>query len=219
MDEMFRKAAEDHPVGQSAAYPNLHSINCKTGLVASLSHFTLLRIQDAKYIFLTGDYVHDRVDLYSASENGRHISNVTWSLQAAFPNTTVIPLAGNHEPNIVNMYPPPAVQEDVRFNLGWMYSAISEPFEAHMGNSSQVALFKRGGFFSVSPTPGLRLIILNTNLCYIQNFWLPFDPIDPIDQLRWFSEELGKAEAAAEHVYVLAHIPPGKRTLQILTNN
>jgi len=132
---------------------------------------------------------------------------VTESLRAAFPNTAVLPLSGNHETNIVNMYPPPQIHD--KFPLDWMYSAISDPFVKHMGDPGQVGAFKRGGFYTVSPQTGLRFIILNTNLCYIQNFWLPFDPMDPAGQLQWFSNELAKAEAANENVYVIAHIPPG----------
>jgi len=105
------------------------------------------------------------------------------------------------------MYPPPQVQDE--FPLEWMYSAISDPFEGHMGDEGQVAAFNYGGFYTVSTDPGLRFVVLNTNLCYNQNFWLPFDPVDPIGQLKWFSEKMAKAEAENENVIILAHVPPG----------
>jgi hypothetical protein len=62
--------------------------------------------QDTTFIFLTGDYVHSGIWLYSVTENGRHILNVTKSLKEAFPDTEIFPLVGNHEPDVVNMYPP-----------------------------------------------------------------------------------------------------------------
>lgn len=145
--------------------------------------------------------------MYGVAENERHILTVTAALKAAFPNTTVVAISGNHETDIVNMYPPPEIQDD--FPLKWMYTAISGPFEEYMGNPGQIAAFHQGGFYTVSPEPGLRFIILNTNICYNNNFWLPFDPIDPIGQLQWFSTELAKAEVRGENVYIIAHIPPG----------
>jgi len=105
------------------------------------------------------------------------------------------------------MYPPPQVLNE--FPLDWMYAAVSEPFEIHMGSPEQVSAFKHGGFYTVSPESGLRLVILNTNICYKSNFWLPFDPIDPYGHLQWFSNEMSKAEVENENVIILAHIPPG----------
>ncbi len=166
----------------------------------------MLSFQDTKYIFLTGDYVHSGIWLYGVEENGRHIRNVTNRLFDAFPNTPVFPLTGNHETDIVNMYPPTELRPE--FNLDWMYKDVGEVFEPWMGEDA-VKSFSKAGFYHVSPEPGLRLVVLNTNLCYVQNFWLPYAPIDPEKQLAWLAETLLAAEKAEENVLILGHISPG----------
>jgi len=178
-----------------------------TALTAMFSH-ARENHADAKYIFLTGDYVHSGVWLYNVEENSRHITQVTKLLRDTFADTEmkIFPLTGNHETDIVNMYPPYELQSE--FPLEWMYEAVSSPFAQWMG-PEQVELFKIGGYYTVSPEPGLRLVILNTNLCYIQNFWLPYEPIDPEGQLQWFSDTLFEAEKANENVLIIGHISPG----------
>lgn len=60
--------------------------------------------------------------------------------------------------------------------------------------------------------PGLRVIALNNNLCFIFNFWLLFD-VEPIrEQFQWLHDTLLEAEQAGEKVHILAHIPSGDST-------
>jgi len=69
-------------------------------------------------------------------------------------------------------------------------------------------LFKEFGYYKVDPQAGIRFIVLNTNLCYDNNFWLPYDPIDPTGQLQWFADEMLQAEKDGVLVYLLLHINP-----------
>ena len=144
--------------------------------------------------------------MYGAQENGRHIEHVTKSLKDAFPNTKIFPLSGNHEPDICNMYPPTSLKD--KFNLDWMYGNITTNFMGSMGPDA-VLQFMKAGFYTVKAKDGLRLVFLNTNLCYVQNFWLPYEPRDPEGQLQWFADTMLAAEKANEHVYIIAHISPG----------
>jgi sphingomyelin phosphodiesterase len=58
---------------------------------------------------------------------------------------------------------------------------------------------------------GLRIISVNTNFWYKQNFWLytkVLEP-DPSGMLAWLDSEFAAAEKASERVWLLGHMPLG----------
>lgn len=57
--------------------------------------------------------------------------------------------------------------------------------------------------------PGFRIISMNTNFCYVLNFWLMQNATDPASHLQWLVYELQAAELAVEKVHIIGHIPPG----------
>ena len=57
-----------------------------------------------------------------------------------------------------------------------------------------------GGFYALSPRPGLRLISLNMNFCSRENFWLLINSTDPAGQLQWLVGELQAAEDRGDKV-------------------
>lgn len=67
----------------------------------------------------------------------------------------------------------------------------------------------KGGYYSVSPRPGFRVIGINSNLGYTDNWWLVFDDKDPFGQLQWLANELQQAEDNNESVHILGHVPSG----------
>lgn len=70
----------------------------------------------------------------------------------------------------------------------------------------------KGGYYTVSPKKGFRIIALNSNGCYTDNFWLYHNGSDKIPQLQWFHDTLLAAESSGEKVHVLTHIPSGDGT-------
>lgn len=60
--------------------------------------------------------------------------------------------------------------------------------------------FRIGGFYALSPHPGLRLISLNMNFCSRENFWLLINSTDPAGQLQWLVGELQAAEDRGDKV-------------------
>jgi sphingomyelin phosphodiesterase len=67
------------------------------------------------------------------------------------------------------------------------------------------------GYYAVQTRHDSSLVIiaLNTNLCYIQNFWLPYNPIDPSHQLQWLADTLQEVENKGQTALLLGHIYPG----------
>ncbi|ODM92693.1 Sphingomyelin phosphodiesterase [Orchesella cincta] len=196
--------------------------NCalpNTALDAMYNHSKTVHA-DAKYIFLTGDYVHSGVWLYSKVENSRAIKYATEKLVAEFADSDakIYPLTGNHEPHVINLYPPNdlwsrnesgVINDD--FSLEWLYKLVLDPFikrDSNLLPKEEQENFLSFGYYSVSPEPGLRLLAINTNLCYDQNFWLAFYPQDPNGQLQWLADELLKAETNEESVIIIGHVQP-----------
>ncbi len=53
--------------------------------------------------------------------------------------------------------------------------------------------------------PGLRAVVLNTNLYASGNMWLTIDNTDNTGQIPWLRDVLGQARAAGEKVLIVAH--------------
>lgn len=71
----------------------------------------------------------------------------------------------------------------------------------------------RGGYYTLSPRPGFRIIALNNNVAYVYNLWLLYEDLDPNGQLNWLIQTLKAAEKNKEKVHILMHIPPGSKDL------
>lgn len=91
-----------------------------------------------------------------------------------------------------------------------MYDAVALPY-ADFIPPIQLNLFRKYGYYTMESRTdrNLRIIALNTNMCYIDNFWLPTDPIDPYGQLQWFSDTMDLAEQLNQKVFIIGHISPG----------
>lgn len=50
---------------------------------------------------------------------------------------------------------------------------------------------------------------MNTNFCYVGNYWLLINATDPASHLQWLIYELQAAESSNEKVHIIGHIPPG----------
>jgi sphingomyelin phosphodiesterase len=111
------------------------------------------------------------------------------------------------------MFPPSHIwnASDPILNRTWVYDTIAAAYPHITGTALET--FSRGGFYTITnpaDLPGLRLIVLNTNFCYNNNFWLFYESEDVEDHLAWLVNELQLAEDEGDMVYLIGHIPPGK---------
>ena len=60
--------------------------------------------------------------------------------------------------------------------------------------------FFRGGFYTTLAQKGLRIVSLNTNYAYSENWWLILKSDDPAGQLKWLTQVLLQAEKDGEKV-------------------
>lgn len=91
----------------------------------------------------------------------------------------------------------------------WVYDYAADVWSVWLPNDT-IPSIERGGYYTTIIVPGLRLIGLNNNDCYIYNWWNFYSMEGQAEQLQWFHDVLLQAEALGERVHVLAHIPPGE---------
>ena len=93
--------------------------------------------------------------------------------------------------------------------MNWLYEHLWSNWQRWLPAESKETVLK-GGYYTVSPKPGFRVISLNNIDCYIYNWWIYFDGnATSQPQLNWLQTTLLAAEKANEYVHILAHIPSG----------
>lgn len=115
--------------------------------------------------------------------------------------------AGNHEAHPTNAFQPNSVGDKTRA----LYSLLSGEWERWIGDEATTDAEERGVYSAKYPSGNLRIISLNTNLYYRQNYWLYQKEMlqDPNGQFEWLVSELDAAEKAGENVYIIGHMPIG----------
>lgn len=74
---------------------------------------------------------------------------------------------------------------------------------------------KNGGYYTTLVSPGLRLIALHNNVCFIFNWWIFYNVKSIQEQFQWLHDVLLAAEQAGEMVHILAHIPNGDEDVHL----
>ncbi|KAI0881108.1 sphingomyelin phosphodiesterase [Annulohypoxylon maeteangense] len=174
---------------------------------------------DAAFGIFTGDIVDHAIWSTSKAYNSRVIKDTYARMENA--GLRVYATAGNHEVSPANAFPPVGENGKVEIGTSWVYELLAEVWGRWVGTRGAHTT-RAFGAYSVRHASrededgrvgGLRVISVNTNLYYDQNYWLYKDPMerDPSGQLEWLVRELDKAERAGERVYVVGHMPMGNR--------
>lgn len=165
-------------------------------------------VPDAAFTMFTGDVVEGAVWLVTDAE-------VTTDLNSAYDNMSKLNLVygvvGNHDAAPVNSFPPPNI--DTTISSQYVYDTLAEDWTTWIGDAAAASSDSNEGSYSVLyPGGNLRIISVNTNFWYKQNFWL-YEPTmqrDPAGLLAWLVTELQAAETAGERVFILGHMPMGR---------
>ncbi|EHB06723.1 Sphingomyelin phosphodiesterase [Heterocephalus glaber] len=157
-------------------------------------------------VYWTGDIPAHNVWQQSRKDQLRALNTITDLVKKFLGPLPVYPAVGNHESTPVNSFPPPFIKGNHSSN--WLYEAMAKTWEPWLPAEALQTL-RIGGFYALSPRPGLRLISLNMNFCSRENFWLLINSTDPAGQLQWLIGELQAAEDQGDKVHIIGHIPPG----------
>ncbi|XP_015119715.1 sphingomyelin phosphodiesterase [Diachasma alloeum] len=169
---------------------------------------------DAEYIYYTGDIVDHGEWETTRDGNKKIIKEVFKKIKETFGKTPVFPIIGNHEANPLNIFASSKVDND-EVSTKWLYELLADIWinSGWLPESTRNTIVQ-GGFYTVSPKKGFRIIALNNNVAYTYNWWLIYEPNDLGGQLKWLAETLLEAEKNEEFVHILAHVPSGNHDQQ-----
>jgi sphingomyelin phosphodiesterase len=160
---------------------------------------------NAALTLFTGDIVDHAVWLTNETQNTKDI-NDAYSKMSGLPN--VYGTAGNHEASPPNAFPPASLKSN---SEQWVYNTLSADWTTWIGATSASQADDFGAYSAMYPGGNLRIISINTNFYYVQNYYLYENVIeaDPSGQLAWLVNELQAAETAGERVYIIGHMAMG----------
>lgn len=181
---------------------------CDTPFITLDSLFSHLRdIKDQfDYVIFTGDLPPHNIWNQSRADQLTSLQTYTKLFKKYLPDKIVFNSLGNHESAPVNSFPPDYITDNQ--SISWLYEALADSWGTWLPKTARQDIL-RGAFYSVSPSPGFRIISLNMNFCNNGNWWLLINTTDPNGQLQWLIGELQKAEDNNEKVHMIGHIFPG----------
>ncbi|GJN94375.1 hypothetical protein Rhopal_007454-T1 [Rhodotorula paludigena] len=159
------------------------------------------------FTIFTGDVVESAV--WAVNE-----PNVTADLHAWHSDMRPVsyPVIGNHDVSPVNAFP--RSTSSTGFASDWVFELTARDWKKWIGRAAAEQVRTMSGCYArVHPGTNLKIISLNTNYWYKQNFWL-YDsdqPVwDPNGILTWMANELDAAEEAGQRAWIIGHMPFGK---------
>ncbi|PMD54294.1 sphingomyelin phosphodiesterase [Hyaloscypha bicolor E] len=184
-----------------------HTCDSPVTLEESLYSAIESLVPDNAFTIFTGDVVEGAVWLVTDTEVTNDLNDAYTRMKRLGQAYAVV---GNHDASPVNSFPPGAV--DTTITTQWAYDTMSSDWSSWIGATAAAEADSNYGSYSVLTSQGLRIISVNTNFWYKQNFWLYEETMerDPSGQLAWLVTELEAAEAAGERVWLIGHMPLGK---------
>ncbi|GAA5995798.1 PPN1 endopolyphosphatase family protein [Rhodotorula paludigena] len=200
-----------HSLGNNVTFPaGLYGHpNCDTPPALEASMFDAVKriAPNASFSIFTGDV--DDSAVWEAFKP--KVSNRLHTFYGEMPAVSY-PVIGNHDVAPVNGFPrstsPNASQVD------WVYDVAARDWEKWIGSEAAQQVRNSSGCYSrVHPGTSLRIISINTNLWYKQDFWLyetDEHSWDPNGILTWLASELDFAEKSGQRAWIIGHMSFGK---------
>ncbi|GMR31695.1 hypothetical protein PMAYCL1PPCAC_01890, partial [Pristionchus mayeri] len=164
--------------------------------------------KDLDYIVITGDLeAHDMWD-YTMDKTKANIANITQALFDYFPNIPIYESIGNHEGVPMDAMAPHEMEDYDTRGPTWLYNTLADEWSRWISPESVKGVQYRASYVEY-PSPGLKLISINTVYCSTYNFYIYLNQTDPDGTLSWLISELLDSEAKGERVHIISHIPAG----------
>lgn len=133
----------------------------------------------------------------------RHLAD---SFSQFFPDAPSYFSIGNHDTSPTNLYysKRPQIQE-----LNQAYFDMWQPVSRF--TDEQRLTYLKGGYYTISVVPGLRILSYNSNYFPLDNFYsiLNYDETDYPEMQQFMEDTLSAARENSEKVIVLGHHPSG----------
>ncbi|KAF8591354.1 sphingomyelin phosphodiesterase [Ramaria rubella] len=165
----------------------------------------------ARFSIFTGDVIEGATWLVREPEGIDDLN--MWNTQMASKvKAPVYGSIGNHDSAPVNNFP----RDDTitNTNAQWVFNTQSAGWRRWINVTAANELDHTSGSYAVVvPETNLRIIAINTQYWYPQNFYL-YDtdemPADPNGILAFMVRQLQAAEDAGQRAWIIGHIPAGK---------
>ncbi|EIM91606.1 sphingomyelin phosphodiesterase [Stereum hirsutum FP-91666 SS1] len=173
---------------------------------------------DALFSIFTGDVVEGATWLVTEREVTNDLAD--WNEQmAASLNLTIFPSIGNHDSVPVNSFPRNTSSSGVHATDDlFVFDTQSAGWEKWINATAADQVDHNSGSYAiVVPGTSLKIISMNTQYWYKQNYWL-YDSDEQISDtnglFEFMVEQLQQAEDAGQRAWIIGHIPSGKADLQ-----
>ncbi|KAG0296219.1 hypothetical protein BGZ98_001063 [Dissophora globulifera] len=193
------------PLNRSAASWGDYNCDTPVKLTQDLLKF-IPKVATPEFAIFTGDIPPHDIWMETQSTVRPVETHAYQTMAEGLQVPKVYPTVGNHESAPASLYPTPSSNVDNT----WLYTGLADDWSRWLP-AEAVNTVKNYGAYTVSPTPGFRIISLNTNFCYTANVHLYANTkdYDPFGELNWLIKQLQAAEDAGERVWVMGHLSPG----------
>lgn len=187
------------------------SRKCDAPLKMLHSALTHIRKQhpDIDLIYMSGDLGSHNIWYSDIPESEYIIKAISGVLFHYFPDVRIVPCLGNHEAHPINLFSPTentTIPEALRQD--WLYKTAYESWKRWIPPKEKNN-FLRGGYFAVEINEKMRVLVVNTNICYSFNLWQTYVPRDPGGMLKWLQAELHLTFLQGKTAHIVGHVPPG----------
>ncbi|XP_053681998.1 sphingomyelin phosphodiesterase-like [Sabethes cyaneus] len=170
---------------------------------------------DINLIYLTGDLLRHHITEIDFETLKRDSSYVLDLFISTFRNVPILFAYGNHDTNVFGAFSSALVntKDGGQANV---YSFYQQWIKELWNNGKLIDNLKippkTEGYYTVKFTGKFRVIVLNSNIAYIYNWWMLVEHFYAAE-LQWLQNVLARAESRQERVHILSHIPPNHPTL------
>jgi sphingomyelin phosphodiesterase len=163
-------------------------------------------VPDASFAIFTGDIVDHAVWNTTQSQNIIDMNDAYNRMSSL--NIPIYGVVGNHEASPTNAFP--TIKEGTAPEQ-WVYNTLATDWQKWIGVSASSAEQSFGAYSVQYESTSLKIISINTNMYYVDNYYLYEDPmeLDPSGQFAWLVSQLQAAETAKQRVYIIGHTPMG----------
>ncbi|GMR39737.1 hypothetical protein PMAYCL1PPCAC_09932, partial [Pristionchus mayeri] len=164
--------------------------------------------KDLDYIIVTGDMESHDNWVYTREKTKDNIINITQVFVKYFPDTPIYEAVGNHEGVPQDSMGPHNMEDYENRGPTWLYNTLAGQWSRWITPESVKGVQYRASYVEY-PSPGLKLISLNSDYCAIYNYYIYLNQTDPDGTLSWLVSELLASEQKGEKVHIISHIPAG----------
>ncbi|KZV61937.1 sphingomyelin phosphodiesterase [Peniophora sp. CONT] len=167
--------------------------------------------RDARFAIFTGDVEEHDTWLVEQSNVTSDLEGFNAQIKSAL-TMPMYPSIGNHDTVPVNSFP--RNNTNTTISSQWVFDTQSVGWEPWIGSAAAAEVDSNSGSYAVVPKgTNLRIISVNTQFWYKQNFWLydnDSQVADPNGILAFMVEQLQAAEDMGQRAWIIGHIPSGK---------